>query len=430
MLKNICAIAAFTVFISACHNSKEPIVNQSFVDSLIVHYTPGISEKMIDGNLVFWKKRMDSNPDNFVNGPEYAAALISKFHLSANIHDLRIADSLVQRSNEANKEKEAGIFRTLASLCMLQHKFIEADSLVKRAIEIEGTSFPNVFTDFDISFERGDYAKAKKLLSSMSKGNSYGYLFRRSKYEHYDGSLDSAISFMMQAADKAQNNNYFKQIALSNAADLFMHKGDLGNAYDLYVQSIMIDAADFHSIIGIGWISLVHDKNDSLTERIFRFAGNHQESPDKFLKLIQVAEAKKDSSLQKKYAIEFETEAKKSVYGAMYRKYLIDFYTGILHEPAKAVELAASEINNRPTPQVFAWYAWSLFCNNEKNKAYDIYKGYVSGKPLEGLELYYMGKLMQGLNKGYNAEQFFKTAYKNRYDLSPAKQQFLEDILE
>jgi len=32
-----------------------------------------------------------------------------------------------------------------------------------------------------------------------------------------------------------------------------------------------------------------------------------------------------------------------------------------------------------------------------------------------------MGKLMQGLDKGYNAEQYFKAAYKNRYDLSPAK---------
>jgi hypothetical protein len=41
-----------------------------------------------------------------------------------------------------------------------------------------------------------------------------------------------------------------------------------------------------------------------------------------------------------------------------------------------------------------------------------------------------MGRMMEGLNKGYNARQFFKAAYKNRYDLSLAKQKDLEKILE
>jgi len=44
----------------------------------------------------------------------------------------------------------------------------------------------------------------------------------------------------------------------------------------------------------------------------------------------------------------------------------------------------------------------------------------VSGKPLEGLELYWMGKYMQAQNKGFTAKQFFKAAYKNRYDLGPS----------
>jgi len=41
-----------------------------------------------------------------------------------------------------------------------------------------------------------------------------------------------------------------------------------------------------------------------------------------------------------------------------------------------------------------------------------------------------MGKLMQSMNKGYNAEQYFKAAYKNRYDLNPEQVRDLEKILE
>jgi hypothetical protein len=418
------------LFISSCSHKDKPIVNAAFADSLITHYSPSQFARTIDSNLVFWEKRMDSLPENFLNGPKYASALSSRFHLYGDINDLVKADSLYNRSNEANQEKEPGIFRTLASFAMLQHRFQQADTFLQRAIKIENSSLPNSFLDFDVSFERGQYQRSKILLQTLKKTNDYGYLFRRSKFEHYDGSLDSAISCMLQAAEKAGNNNSLTQIALSNAADLYIHKGNLQEAYKLYTESIKIDAADLHSIMGIGWIALVHDKNDSLAEKIFRFVHLQSHAPDAFLKLEQLAEARGDSAEQKKWANEFAAQASQPVYGLMYSKYLIDLYTGILNEPAKALAIAEKEIINRPTPQTYAWYVWSLFNNDQKEKAYSVFRNTVSGKPLEGPELYYMGKMMQGLNKGYNAQEFFKAAYKNHYDLSPAKQKDLEKSLE
>lgn len=429
-MKNILAAFCLFLFISSCSNKEKAIVNASFADSLITHYSPSQFARTADSNLAFWKKRMESQPENYVNGPKYGSALLSRFRLYGEINDLLKADSLFKQSNKANQENEPGIFRTLASFAMLQHRFLQADSFLRKAIKIEGQSLANAFLDFDISFERGQYQHSKKILPALKSFNPYGYLFRRSKFEHYDGSLDSSISCMLQAADKAGNNNSLKQIALSNAADLYIHKGNLKQAYNLYTESIKIDASDLHSITGIGWIALVHDKNDSLAEKIFRFVHLQSHAPDALLKLEQLAEARGDSAAQIKYANEFATRAAQPMYGLMYSKYLIDLYTGILNEPAKALAIAEKEIINRPTPQTYAWYAWSLFCNNEKEMAYKVFKGGVSGKPLEGPELYYMGKMMQGMNKGYNAQEFFKAANKNRYDLSPAKQKDLEKNLE
>ena len=420
-MKKFPAICCLYFFLSACTQNDTSIVNQAFADSIISNYSPSRLATTTESNLSFWQKRMDSLPDNYVNGPKYASVLSSHFHLYGNIKDLLKADSLMKRSNEANQEKEPGIFRTLASFALLQHQFQQADSFLKKAVQIEGHTIPNTYLDFDIAFETGQYAKASKLLKSLEKDKSYAWHFRKSKYEHYDGSLDSSISHMMQAAIKAADNKYLKQIALSNAADLSIHKGDLSSAYDLYLQSLQIDATDFHSIMGVGWIALVHDKNDTLAEKIFQFVHDHHAAPDALLKLNQVAEARGDIKLQQKYAAEFAKLASDKMYGNMYNKYLIDLYTGILNNPGEAVLLAERETYSRPTPQVHAWYAWSLFCNNQKEKAYEIFKGFVSQKPLEALELYYMGKMMQGLEKGFNAQQFFKAAYKNRYDLSPAK---------
>ena len=105
-------------------------------------------------------------------------------------------------------------------------------------------------------------------------------------------------------------------------------------------------------------------------------------------------------------------------------------FRSILHEPAKAALTAQKELLNRNTPQTAAWYVWALCCNNKPTEAYKIFQLHVSKKPLEGLELYWMGKLMQGLKKGYNAKQFFTEAAKNKYDLSPLMIADLEKELE
>ena len=114
----------------------------------------------------------------------------------------------------------------------------------------------------------------------------------------------------------------------------------------------------------------------------------------------------------------------------MYNKYLIELYTGILHTPEKAEQISADELHNRATPQTYAWYAWSLFANHKKENAYKIYQQHISGKPLEGLELYWMGKLMSGLGKGYNAKEYFKAAWENRFDLSPDMMKDLESYFK
>jgi tetratricopeptide (TPR) repeat protein len=180
--------------------------------------------------------------------------------------------------------------------------------------------------------------------------------------------------------------------------------------------------------MGLGWIALVHDKNNPLAEKIFAFVSTKTKSPEPLYKMVHAAEAKEDTNMQKKYAAAFETKVTDPLYGNMYNKYLIDLFTGILNKPALAEALAEKELQNRATAQTYTWYAYSLLKNNKPDEAFKIYQQHISGKPLEALELYWVGKLMQGLNKNYNAIGFFKAAYKNRFDLSPAKAKDLESI--
>lgn len=429
-LKKIILCTAIVLTVVSCNNDKKTIVAGTFIDSLFTHYAapPAIKANEID--LQFWKNRIDPKNPGITNETKYAAALARRFHLMGDIRDIISSDSVLHQIDSVYAHKEASPLLALTGHCILQHRFKEAGQYFEQARAIGLKNYESVTTTFDVDFELGRYLLAEAGLKSIKAGNDYGYNFRHSKLAHYKGDIDTAIADMKKAAEIAGNDIALKQAALSNVADLYLHSGNLGEAYDNYVASIRLDAADLHSIMGLGWIALQHDQNDSLAEKIFRFVQSRTKAPDPLFKLVQAAEARGDSALQTKYARAFEKQVTDTVYGNMYNKYRIELYTGILHEPAKAEPLALKELSNRNTPQTQAWYTWALFFNGKKEEAYKNFQQFVSGKPLEGLELYWMGKLMQGLNKGYNAKQFFKAAYKNRYDLSPGKVKDLEKELE
>ena len=165
-------------------------------------------------------------------------------------------------------------------------------------------------------------------------------------------------------------------------------------------------------------------------KKIFEFVQSKNKLPDALFKLTQLAGAMHDTTAYLQYAKAFEQKATQKIYGRMYNKYLLQLYTGILQDPSQAEIMTKDELNNRATPQTYSWYAYALFANNKKEEAYKIFEKHVSGKPLEGPELYLMGMLMDGLDKKYNAIEFFKAAYKNKYDLDPSFVEHIEKRLD
>ncbi len=427
--RNITPIFAILLLFASCKNGSSKIVDKIFTDSLIAHYSYPAAVKTTEDELAFWKSQMNPASPGLAHEPRYASFLISRYHQFGDIQDIKKADSIMLLVNAAFNGKEASPNLTLSAYSILQHRFTEADNYLDQARKDGLKKYEALTASFDVDFELGRYANIASQIQQMKPYADYGYYFRKSKLDHLNGAIDSSVDAMLKAASLAETSLYLKDVALANAADLYIHAGKLSNAYALYKSCIKMNAVDFHSITGIGWIALVNDKNDSLAQQLFEFVQTSTKLPDPLFKLYQVAQQRKDSTASVNYARKFVNQATDTVYGNMYNKYLIELYTGILHEPAKAVALAKKELSNRNTAQTQAWYAWTLFANHKNEEAYKVFEQSVSGKPLEGLELYWMGKLMQGLDKGYNAQEFFKAAYKNKYDLSPAMMADLETTI-
>jgi hypothetical protein len=416
----------FLLIILVSCKCNESYVNALFIDSLISNYKPAQIATINQADLQFWKNRVRGMPENFANLFKYSSALAGRFHMYGDIKDLIKADSIMKEI--AGKFNEPGMWLSLAGYKMMQHQFAEAKQYIDTVIQMKAEKYAAQMMLFDVDFELGNEFNSGYVLRKMYSPKDYAYNFRLSKYDHYKGKIDSSVVHMMKAASLADASPYLKTAALSNAADLLVHGGELKKASELYKQCIRFNSCDFHSMMGLGWIALVHDGNDSLARKIFAFVSTKLKSPEPLLKLSQSYELN-DTVASKKYAADFIAQASLPVYGSMYNKYLIQVYTSILNSPAQALAIAQKEIISRCTPQTASWLAWCLFLNNRNEEAYQTYKQFVSGRALEALELYWMGKMMKGLGKGYNAKQFFKATEKNRYDLSPAMKKDLDKNL-
>ncbi len=405
---------------NACKSDRKPLVNEVYVDSLINHYSPPEAIQKNQKEVEFWRDRITPNTPDYSNSLKYAAALVTRFHLLGNINNLKSSDSVLLAMSASFNNKEVGPIFTLVSHAILQHRFMQADSLLDIAKSMGLKKYESAASSFDVDFELGKIGQAKIELAKINQPSDFGYQFRNSKMMHYMGELDSSIAAMQKAVDNAGQDKSLALSALSNVGDLYLHAGMMNEAYKTFVTCINANPADMHSMMGIGWIALIKDNNPVLANKIFQFVATKTASPDPLFKLMAVAEYTKDSMAQLKFAKAFEQKVADPLYGNMYNKYLIQLYTGILNSPSKAVAIAKGELLNRATPQTYVWYVWALINNQQQEEAFNIYEKNVAGKPLESLELYWMGKMMRSLNKGYNANQFFKEANKNNFELNPS----------
>lgn len=377
----------------------------------------------------FWRKRIEPGRADYTNRMRYAAALIQRFHITADINDVRKSDSILFKVAETFKSTEAAPYLALCLNAILQHQFFQADSFLTLARKIGIKKYESAAAGFDVNFELGNISFAVSEMKKIENKNDYGYQFRCSKLMHYKGMLDSSISAMKAAYELAASNNVLQQAALSNLGDLYLHNNDAGQAAECYTRCIAKNPSNLHAYIGLARIALLHDDNGLLAEKILLFVADKSKSPEALFNLVAVAQQEMNKNLELLYAKKLVQAVSNVHFGNMYNKYLLQVYTGVLPDAEKAMNITTAELNFRNTPQTQAWYAWALYNQGNKQGALKLFREKISGHPLEALEQYWMGKILKAEGQSGLAMQYFYEAAKSRYDLSPAINLDLDELL-
>jgi hypothetical protein len=410
-------LLSFLVCLLFACQQKKILITEAVTITIAENARKTNTDTSFKANLNFWKNRSTTKSFDAVALAKYAQALLQQFKATANIADLLVADSLYKNLDTHFNQKDATYKLNLVNTALLQHQFNNADSFLQQAKNLGVDAYVNAVNTFDVCFETGNFLLANTVLNKIKNYNNYNFLFRNAKWHHYSGNIDSAIVNLQKAVIIAHDNKPLKLAALANLADFYLHNNNPKMATTTYLQCLQIAPNHAHSIVGIATIALLHDNNATTADLLTNVAIENNNDPTLVFKQAEIALHKGDNATAVFKAQQFCTIASNKMYGNMYNKFLIATYTGILNNNLQALNIANTEVASRATPQTYAWQVWCLAKNNKLDAAAQIYAKQVSGMPLEGLELYYMGKYMQLINKTYNAVQFYNAAYKNKYDL-------------
>ncbi len=417
-----------TTLMVSCDQSQPDIVTKVEDYEQIIQQSPESNTLYTD--VAFWTTKINTAPNQFPYYVKRAGAYSKCFSTIGKIDDLINAESDLIKANEMTSHNNASILRALAANYISQHRFKEALEALERAEENGKNLMASKKMLFDAHLELGNYDKAQQYLVSFKNTSDFDYLIRRSKWEDHIGNLDNAIRFMERALKIAESSNiaYTKQWAYTNLADFYGHAGRIQESYELYLKALELDPHDAYAKKGIAWILYSYEKNTDEALRIMNHITQYHNAPDNHLLISEIAEFKNDIALKDKALETYKDVSNNDMYGAMYNKYNVLLYTEPPLITTDAIELAKTEVENRPTPESYDLLAWSYFKAGQLDEALTIVETKIEGFTYEPTILYHVAEIYKAVGKQIEVDVIKEELLASLYELGPTMEDKIKQL--
>lgn len=389
------------------------------------YLTTTIDDSKLLKAVDFWTQKIENSNNAYTYLVKRANANTQVFNSKGNIAYLIKAEEDFLKANTIVNDSDAGLLKSLAANYISQHRFKDALVALKKA-EANGEKLVGTKKMlFDVHLELGNYIEAEGYLSGIKNTSDFDYLIRKAKWEDHNGNLDAAIENMEKATKIAESSNLksMKQWAYTNSADFYGHAGEIEKSYNYFLKALELDPNDAYAKKGIAWIVFSHENNPEEALNILNHISTYYQAPDYDLLKAEVAEFQNNSELKANALQNYQEAVSNKHYGDMYNGYNITLLTDELLLPKKAIEIAKSEVENRPTPQSYDLLAWSYFKNGDIEKANQIIEEFVAGKTFEPAVLYHVAEIYKAAGKTEQLKPLKTELLASIYELGPGMAQ-------
>ncbi|MBR9854421.1 MAG: hypothetical protein GYB37_07560 [Algicola sp.] len=371
-----------------------------------------------------WDEKIKPDSIQLLSLGNVAAEYNRFFAATGDIKYLKDAEKSLKKAVETAAIGKSGYLRALARNYISQHRFKEALVLAEQARELGSGTKESQNLLFDLHMELGNFNLANQYLDSIKNMSDFGYLIRLAKWNDHKGDLGKAIKFMEMATQKAESskNRNLLLWSYTNLADFYGHAERIEESYQLYLKALQIDPQNAYAKKGIAWIVYSHERNGSEALRIVDSIIQKNKSPEYYLLKAELAsfinnDLLRVQALDNYYKIIKSTKA----YGDMYNAYNVDFLISMNVEQ-KALEVARTEVRNRPTPETYALFAYSLLHLDEKEKAMQVIEKYVVGATYEPAILQQAAEIYKANGEHEKVKKLKEELLGAAYELGPVKE--------
>ncbi|MEE1962637.1 hypothetical protein V1387_08085 [Allomuricauda taeanensis] len=345
------------------------------------------------------------------------------FQGTGDIKHLKKAEQSLKKAVDIAAVGKAGYLRALARNYISQHRFKEALELASEAMKMRSGVNATQSLLFDIHMELGNYGQAQLYLDSIQNMSDFGYLIRVAKWNDHKGDLQTAIRFMEKAKEKAESSNNRNLLLWSytNLADFYGHAGRIEESYRFYLKALHMDPQNAYAKKGIAWIVYSHERNGHEALRILDSIIKRNKSPEYHLLKAEIASYMNDETLRMQSLDNYYKSVVQDGYGQMYNAYNVGFYLDV-DAMDRALQLAKEEVGNRPTPETYAWLAYSLLKGGEKERALELVEDYVDGQTFEPEILFCVAEIYKANGQTEKVKEIKKELLGAVYELGPVKE--------
>lgn len=426
---NIITILLLLLTVS-CNNAPKKITNtKDYTNYLNIEKDEMLQITMDD--YEFWEKKLEKDPNQFPYLVKAAASQSQLFNKTGNIELLIEAEKKLIKANEATNYNRTSYLKSLAHNYISQHRFKESLELLEKAEFIGENLESTQKMLFDVHLELGNYKLAKTYLDKFSHDNNdFDYLIRLSKWSDHRGNLDAAIKYMEDAKTIAEASNLAptKQWVYTNLADYYGHAGRIQESYNHYLKALEIDNNDAYAKKGIAWIVYSYEKKPNEALRILNSITEKYNAPDYYLLKAEIAEYQGDLEFKDEQLTLYEKAVANTLYGDMYNTYNALIYAEDHTKSAKALQIAQTEIENRPTPQSYGLLAWTYYNHGDLQEALEVMENYVVNKTFEPEVLYHLAQIYKANGKTNEANNLKKELLESTFELGPLMAEKIKNI--
>ncbi len=436
MKKYILVASAFLLSITILlllKKTDNTIVKESDYTTLLSEGNKPMGLSRIDKDLEFWTKRIAAMPDDLASQIKIAGLTGSRYQYSGNVDEVINAEKWYQKANLLQSKFGSGIYRSLAANCITRHQFRQAGVYIDSALAMGDDLRQTRLQQFDVSLELGNIVLARSILSELAKSKDFDFLIREAKFkDHAEGKLEEGILLMEKAITKIDSSVHAGVYcwAMANLGDMYSHAGKFTASYQCYTTVLKKDNHYYHALKGIAWLAFSQDKNTTAAKKILHYLKKVHPVPDYDLMLAQIAGYENNAKESAECTNNFLNEVKQPRYGDMYNKYIFYLQADELSNPDGALEIARTEVANRPTPESYNFLCWALYKKGDLQKAITVARTYVEDKCYEPDALYHLGVLYKATGNAAKARSYLESAASSSFELGPSYAGRINDELK